>query len=302
MGNMVYGLPFGLNAEFLCYNKTIWDKAGLTAVKGWDDATWTWDAWLEAAKKTTTRVGDQTDVFGALSPVDNARTAQMFGGYFASPDLTKITFDTPEAIKGYVFRQGNIWTDRVTPNAGESAALATGFLSGKVGMVMQGTWGVGGYLDITDFEWDFLPIPFASEVGVEALRASPYWPDSLAISSVKNGQQSWDLISWMVLEKENYKEFTQLMSMVPARKGFRAEFYENWKTKGAGKNWSIIEENFGHASTDRSLLNANWQEALQVFNSGIEAITTNEAQAVDVIPELAKAVAEPWQLGLDMIS
>jgi multiple sugar transport system substrate-binding protein len=296
--NLLYGLPFALNAAFAGYNKTMWDKAGLKAPTDWEDPGWTWDALLDAAQTLTKRSGDNIEEFGMLS-LGNWDIPWMFGGNWVSDDGTRITLDSPQSIKGFTYVQDLIFKHRVAPTAAESAALVEGFLSGRVGYFHQGTWGIGTLLEIEEFEWDFAPVAYAPELGVDHERATPYYPDSLVISSKKHVPESWALVRYLLLDDTNYKEFLQIMSMVPARKRFRSWFYDEfWKGSAPDKNWSVIEDVWPYAQVQRLFLNINWSEANNTQAAELGAVWTNESTPDKVIPELAKKLDEIWQRGL----
>ncbi len=298
--NLLYGLPFGINAEIGIYNKTIWDAAGLKAATDWKDATWTWDALLANAQKTTKSSGSNVTQFGMLRTPGDWDIPWMFGGSWVSEDGQHITVGAPESIKAFTFVQDEVFKQHVAPTAAESQALTNGFLSGQVGYLDDGTWSINTYLEIQDFEWDFCPVPFAQEVGVDKGRATPYYPDSLVISSKNNVDQSWALVKFMLLDSDdNYKEFMQLMSEVPARKSFRSWYYDQfWKGKAPNKNWSIVENCWGYAQIQRLFLSINWSELNNTQAADLGALWTNDSTPDKVIPALATKLEDIWQRGL----
>ncbi len=300
-GNLLYGLPFGLNACLCVYNKTLWDAAGAAMVKSWDDASWTWDTMLEGAKKVTKGSGDNIDTFGMLRFCGEEQAPWMFGGNYCTDDLSRIDINTPESIQGFDFAQAEVYTHHVAPTDAESQALTNGFLSGKVGIYYEGTWAVFTLLEIKDFEWDFAPVPFGGKLTVDQGRATPYWPDSLAISSKQNIEESWKLVKFLLLDDANYKEFTTFMSMIPARRSFRDAYYQAWADKAPKVNWSIVKDMWRWTRIANDLLNANWLETYNVLAQGVQPIWTGEAKAKDVIPDVAARMDEVWQQGIQTV-
>ncbi len=301
--NLLYGLPFALNAIVGIYNKTMWDKAGVTASKDWKDANWTWDALLDVARKTTKSSGENIEEFGMLRTPGDWDIPWMFGGNWVSDDGEHIALDSPQCIKAFTYVQDEVYKHHVAPTDAESQALTNGFLSGKVGYYHEGTWGINTLLEIQDFEWDFSPVAFASELGVDKPRATPYYPDSLVISSKNAVDQSWALVKFLLLDTDdNYKEFMQIMSMVPARKRFRSWYYDEfWKGKGPKQNWSIVENVWPYAQVQRLFLNINWSEANNTQAADLGALWTNDSTPDKVLPALAQKMEEIWQRGVQQL-
>ncbi len=303
LNNLLYGLPHGLNGQLLFYNKTLWDAAGLKAPTDWKDASWTWDALLEAAKKTTKGSGSSIEQFGMMRLPEDWNIPWMYGGNWVSEDGLKIVLDAPENIKAFTYVQDEVFKNHVAPTDAEGQALSNGFLSGKVGIYFDGTWSIGPFLDIKEFEWDFAPLPYAPEVGIDKPRPANYYPDGLFISSKAFVPESWALVKWMLLDDDNYKEFMTLMSMIPARRKLQPWFYEGfWKAKAPNKAWSLIDNVWPYCQPQRLFHNLNWEEVNNTQAADLQALWTNESTPDKVIPALAKKLDAIWQRGIQQLN
>lgn len=294
---MLYGLPFGANDQFLVVNKTLFQKAGipLPPVK-WDDPSWTIAAFLDAAAKLTQ--GEGVDkVWGILGDGGNWNLPWFYGGSWVDDTLEKIIVDQRESLEGFQFHYDLIYKNKVMPNAAESAALTNGFLSGKVGMYVEGSWGVGTLMQIKDFEWDMYPIPIAPGTDLNK-RAEPYYPDSLVISSKNAVNESWELLKFLLYNDDNYKEFLKIMSMIPARKALRDWFVNDfWKTTNPKLNFDVVMDGFKYAQIQRLFFNINWSEANNTQEADLSALWEGTGTVDKVIADLAPKLQDIWTRG-----
>ena len=295
--NMLYGLPFGANDEFLVVNKTLFNKAGIDLPPiQWDDASWTIDSFLDKASKLTTGVGANKN-WGVLGIGADWNLPWIYGGAWVDDNLEKILIDQPSSIEGFQLNYDLMYKYKVMPTAAQSQALNNGFLSGKVGMVLDGAWSIGAYLGIKDFEWDIYPVAIGPGTDLHK-RAQPYYPDALVISSKNAVQESWDLIKFLLLNDENYKAFLKIMSEVPARKSFRDWFVQDfWKATDPTKNFDVVMEGFGYAQVQKLFFNINWSEANTTEAAALSSVWTGTDTVAAVVPPLSKRLQEIWTLG-----
>lgn len=299
--NMLYGLPFGANDMFFVYNKTLFEKAGAPLPpKTWDDAGWTIAAFLDACDMLTQGEGIEKN-WGVLGIGANWNLPWFYGGAWVDEKLEKILIDQPGSIEGFQLNYDLIHKYKYMPNSAESQALTNGFLSGKVGMVADGAWGVGTYLQITEFEWDLAPTPIGPGTDINK-RGQPYYPDSLVISSRNAVDESWGLLKFLLLNEDNYKEFLKIMSMVPARKATRDWFVNDfWKATDPTKNFAIVMDGFNYAQVQRLFFNLNWSEVNNTQQADLSPVWIGDARVADVVPPLAAKLQEIWTRGNDAL-
>ncbi|MFF8478921.1 ABC transporter substrate-binding protein [Streptomyces sp. NPDC015414] len=140
----LYSLPNNRDAIVVFYNKQLFDHAKLPYPK----PSWTWQDFRATARKLTR---GKDGVHGTAVSLDQGHvsvqtTVPEAGGTILSDDLRKNGFGTPEAKAGVRF-----WTDLVadgsSPNLSQLAEtdMNSLFLSGKIGMLYQGSWFANQY-------------------------------------------------------------------------------------------------------------------------------------------------------------
>ncbi|HIX29474.1 MAG TPA: sugar ABC transporter substrate-binding protein [Candidatus Blautia stercoravium] len=198
-----YAVPKDVDTIALWYNKKMFDEAGLA----YPTSDWTWDDVSEAAKKLTKDDGSQ---YGLAVRNDNNQAGYYNliydnGGYIINEDKTKSGWDDPKTMEAMQTLEGWI-KDGVMPSIetmsenGEDVL----FQSGKVAMVLQGSWMVAAYRDneYTAANCDLVELPKNAETG---RRASVY--NGLGWAASANGKHTEE--AWKLLEYLGSKEAQQ---------------------------------------------------------------------------------------------
>lgn len=141
----VYGLPTNAGTFVLFYNKDHFDEVGLA----YPDGSWTWDDYLNAARKLTIRQGPRRR-FGCFIGYYDHWLWQAGGEYF-SEDGTRCAMNSPQAVRAFQFLYDLRHTWNVAPSQADLESFAQGewgggainlFASGRVSMLDMGRWGV----------------------------------------------------------------------------------------------------------------------------------------------------------------
>jgi multiple sugar transport system substrate-binding protein len=145
------------------YNKAMFDTAGVAYPPASVDKAWTWDQFVDAAKKLTldkngkhpTDAGfDDQNItqYGAL--VENLTWQLEWpvlsnGGGFFSADGSKLTIGEPEAIEAIQKVADLYLKDKVAPlsTGATDDGVSRGLIAGTVAMTTNGTWNVGTCLN-----------------------------------------------------------------------------------------------------------------------------------------------------------
>lgn len=149
------GLPTGINAHAQFYNVAMFDKAGLS----YPGADWSWDRFVEAAKKLTQRASDGVATqFGfqmpGANPWDIGPIVAQNGGQILDDDWTRSLVDQPDAYEAVQWAGNLRWVHEVTPKPGE----AGNFNGQKVAMAFLGQGNIGGFSSRgVPFDVHFLP-------------------------------------------------------------------------------------------------------------------------------------------------
>ena len=217
--NNLYGLPATFSDNVVYYNKTMFDKAGVT----YPDATWDWSKLVSTAKQFT---NGETYGYG---PAWWPMYLFLYNTNILTADNAKCALDTPEglqAIQAYVDLSTK---DKVSANA--AAAKAQGdydrFIAGKLAMYVAGPWAVKPFNKaIKDtFQWDIAEHPKGTTQGTFL------YSNTYAISaSSKNKDASWEFLKFasgvegQTIRQKGQFEITTIKSVadstfVPSMKG-----------------------------------------------------------------------------------
>ena len=218
----LYGLPQHWLTQSIAYNKNLLQKAGIKfPPTDWNDASWNWNTFLEAAKKLTLRSGSETTQWGfPLTGYSWTRWRMWVwqnGGEVLSKDLKQCVLDTPQAIEGLQFYADLMNKNHVAPTNDERKAAGgaddeTLFAQGKAAMIATPPYFHRLRTRITDFEWDVAPMPRSKKA------AAPLWPDSISVNAAsKNPETAWGLVRYVV-GVDGQKTVTELGRGVPVLK------------------------------------------------------------------------------------
>lgn len=200
-----YAVPKDVDTIALWYNKTMFDEAELE----YPTADWTWDDMFEAAKKLTKDDGSQ---YGLALRNDNNQAGYYNmiydnGGYVINDDRTKSGWDDPKTIEAMEqveeFIKAGVMPSMETMSENGEDVL---FQSGKVAMVLQGSWMLAAYRDneYTAENCDCVELPKSATTD---RRVSIYnglgWAASASGSNTEN---AWKLIEYLGSEAAQKKQ------------------------------------------------------------------------------------------------
>ncbi|HET7770107.1 MAG TPA: sugar ABC transporter substrate-binding protein, partial [Chloroflexota bacterium] len=103
----LWALPYNLSVQNLYFNKDLFAKHGLKSPEQHEkDGTWTWDTYLDLARRLTTGSGE-TKVFGAVWRAANLDillgTIWPFGGDLWDKAMTRTVLDSKESVESLQF-------------------------------------------------------------------------------------------------------------------------------------------------------------------------------------------------------
>ena len=231
-GDKTIGTNTAAETIILYYNKELFDAAGLGYPPSKASEAWTWDEFVEAAKRLT-RDRNGNDATSPDFDPDNVETygvsfPQWWGGYLpliysnggslASEDGTELLLNQPEAVEVLQNIQDLIYVHHVAPTPAQTEALPSADImmqSGKVAMSIDGHWKVLDYSQL-GFDWGMGVLPYFDEP-VTILLGSPtvifatteHPDEAFEFYKFHNDPAQVDLYAkglWMPLQLEYYTD------------------------------------------------------------------------------------------------
>ncbi|AFH61623.1 ABC transporter substrate-binding protein [Paenibacillus caseinilyticus] len=210
IGGKIYGVSSCTVSPVLYYNKAVFDKAKVPYPPSDPAKAWTWEEFLDAAKKLTVKEGDKVVQYGAFGLENFYMTSAQIlsnGGQLFSSDVTKMAINTPEAqevlqsIYDLRVKHGAAPTAKTLESIGMKANQM--LQTGKVAMAVDGSWALQ--------ELATMGFP----VGVAAL---PKFKEAVthgqahvhaAAAKTKHPKEAWELVKFLSSEEyqiDNIKE------------------------------------------------------------------------------------------------
>lgn len=178
-----WGLPTAVRSLALFYNKNIFKDAGLDPNK----APATLDQLVDAAKKTVKRDGSGNitseglamDMAGQDHQWWREVLVRQFGGVPYNDDYTKVTYNDEHGLAALKWYTDLATVDKVgQPGFMDEAQAA--FKGGRAAMEIDGSFRLGAFAAIKDFDWGVAELP--EKDGVKSNYVS-YWVNGLAANS-----------------------------------------------------------------------------------------------------------------------
>jgi len=156
-----FGVPSGFVPLSVIYNKTLFEKAGITTFPK------TWDEWVADAKKLTIDAnGDGTpEQYGMVLPdhatVGNGIWPSLFagnGGTITNADASKATIDSAANAETLSYWANAIKTDKISPTGVDGIGADKLFTAGKAAMEIGGPW-MAGVATASKIDYGLAAIP-----------------------------------------------------------------------------------------------------------------------------------------------
>ncbi len=193
----VYALPFAWVTPVLYFNKTAFDKAGLS----YPNENWNWCDFLNAAEKLTIKENGKVKQWGFWLYGRYAQIEPWIyrdGGHLLSADKKKFAPDA-KAIETMKFLTKLVTTYKVSPQKKEMTGVRQQdiFPLGMAAMWVDGSWNIENTrkLFANKFNWGIAPVPVGPNGSKNVIYA---WPDMIAVSSkTPHPKEAWELAKFM---------------------------------------------------------------------------------------------------------
>jgi multiple sugar transport system substrate-binding protein len=299
-----WGIPFLTTGSYVYYNKKLFEAAGIPDLPtSWDDTSWTWEKYVEIAKKLTKDYdnpdkaiyGTNAEMFGNLEGIP------MVFGQFVWPDdaystgyADKVTVTDPKSIQGYQAIHDLIYKDKVAPDPATTQALnqlGGAFASGRLAMNLTGGWGHWVYKPYIDdpngFCWGAAPLPMGSpDAKLRAVIYTDPWVITAGMDQ-ENTDLAWDFVKFLT-SKEQQAEYTNATGTPPVRASLLDSYYKLYeKCMPADKVKEAFTGAFTHGRESSNHLLVKYNELSSVWDNGLSTFWPDEAaKAADLLPQI----------------
>ncbi len=195
-GDRLYAIPLDFTPMVMYYNKKLFDAAGVP----YPQPGWTWDEFLETARRLTIKPKKAKVPTQYGFNFENQPPLWMMwiwnnGGDLLDPEGRRATgyFDSPESIAAVQFLVDLMTRHRVAPHLTDSAAAGLDlFRAGQAAMDLKGHWMMIDYrADQMDFGVVGLPTKLPRRVTV-------VYEAGLAVTArAKHPELGWEYIKFM---------------------------------------------------------------------------------------------------------
>jgi multiple sugar transport system substrate-binding protein len=285
-----WGFPYDVSTFGVYYNKDMFDEAGVAYPPSFGQTPWTWDQFVDAAKKLTKPDGKQWGVTWG-TPLTNQYLTSNFifsaGGRNFSDDLKKCVIGSPEAAAGVQFMVDLMHKHKVAPPPSEVAGGDVNYFeSGLAAMLLDGQWALGQTARNVDFKFDMTYLPLSKS------KLLVTGGSGFAISATtKHPEEAWQFLKTYTSTEVLSKMIGSTGRGIPARVSAKQSYID----QAPSPNAAIFPEQLGYAINDRSVLGfpefaAAYDRALQpIYNSGegdvLAALKTVEDESNKVLTD-----------------
>jgi multiple sugar transport system substrate-binding protein len=265
-----YALPKDHDTIALLYNKDIFDKYNVD----YPTNDWTWDDYAAAAAAIT-EAGKADGVYGTAMNTNDGQDGWYnliydFGGTLISDDKKTSGMDDPNTIAAMTWLADNLFPSMPDQNLMADTDPDQMFLSGLVGMMLQGSWMVNTFYtaeNSSSYAWAEIPYYDANGNGTadEGERCSMYnglgWA---ADANTEDPQAAYDLIA-AFCSKEGQTEQAELGVTMAAYKGCSDSFVSAFDGMDLSP-FLDVEENGTLIQHPASRYTTRWESA---FTTGL---------------------------------
>jgi len=275
--NTYYGFPIALSPVVMAYNKSLFDKAGVS----YPEDEWNWDDFLDKAKKLT-----GSEQYGFLfSSSLNRWPVFIFQneGQLLRDDGKSFDLSSAECREAIDFIQDLMHKWKVAPAFGDSSERTSSlFPRGKIAMMMVSYYNFDILNKIRNFSWDIASLP------QRKCKATILLADGFVVSrKTTNFNLALEFLKF-IQSQTVQKYIGSCKTLVPVNKGIAEKEH-----KGAPENYRIYKQvlpyarllNLPHSSHQRAILkeetNLLWH-GLQSYEETCEHIKNRLKQGAGV--------------------
>lgn len=217
-GEDYYGLPTAVRSLALFYNKKLFDEAGVT------EPPRTLDEMVEVGKKIAKQdsagnfetVGITLDMAGQDHHWWREVLVRQFGGAPYSDDGKTVAYNDGSGAKALEFYT-NLQTKDKVGMAGFMDEGQAAFRAGRAGMTIDGTFRLGAFRSITDFDWAVAELPVGADG--KASNYASYFANGIGSGATGEELEASQKFLAYISSEEAMKIWLEEVGELPARRG-----------------------------------------------------------------------------------
>ena len=214
VGDATTGIPVSADASVLFWNKTLFDKYGVT---DYPTNSWTYEHMYDVANQITQKANGQT--YGLAAPIGDGSgiftfypLLKAYGSNLYDPDSKKFVFADAGGIKAWTLAL-KPYTDKISPPF-TTKTQPNPFESGQAAMVVSARPSVAQYREsMKKYDWDVAQMPTVN--GKSSTGGGSYSMSISANSDNKEG--AWQFLAWFFSNDGGLKE-AEPNGVIPATK------------------------------------------------------------------------------------
>lgn len=281
-----WGLPFLTTGSYVYYNQKMFKDAGVPYPPvDWTDTSWTWEKFVETAKKLTKNVGDINKAqYGANYAVLNLEGPPMMWGKFIWPQdaystgyADKVSVTDDASVKAYQAFHDLVYKDKVAPDPASSKALdqlGGAFQSGRMAMTMSGGWGHWSFKGLIDdpngFCWGVAPLPWGSP---DAKIRTVIYTDPWVITRGLKGDDlnnAWTFVKFLV-SPEQAAAYTKATGTPPTQTALLKDYYQQFaKCMKPEDMKTVFEGAFKYGRESSNHLIVKWNDLNTIWSNNLD--------------------------------
>jgi len=218
------------------YNTELFKRAGVPPLTTkFGDPTWTWDAFVQVARRLTT--GSEGNAVYGYNQSTWWVYMQPFvwsnGGDYLNKDRTGGAIDQPEAVEALQRMIDLALKDKAMPVSANAPVGGPSFDNGRIAMNHTNAGGWLPYSKVPDLKWNIAPIPTGKK-GTWARNPPNGWASWSGNKEREN--------SWLVMEELTTPETLRNVEGVPSRKAQAesGDFASAKYLQSLGGNWQVF--------------------------------------------------------------
>ncbi|HXI16103.1 MAG TPA: extracellular solute-binding protein [Chloroflexota bacterium] len=289
-----YAYPLDFPNQQLYYNIDLFEQAGVKAPPTtWSDTTWTFDRFLDSARRVTKETGGGTQ-WGYLTAHTAFRNWWVWvaanGGELLDKDNKTCLLNEPASVEAFQFLQDLVFKNRVMPDPKQYTDAGTnlnGFFTGRGAMSTLPPW-LGQVRRDMKQRWDVAPHPRGSNA--KARWACAGGGTGLALASTQTGgkniNEAWELLKF-ASQKPQVEVFTRINGIVPPLKSVAnsAVFADPNQPPNGVK---IFTDGAQFLRSDPSIV--RWGDITRAITEELGALWSNTANARTVADGIKRKV------------